>query len=123
MLVIREAQMRSLGEEMLRRWIGEYLSSCYPTKIEHIGNIATRHLVDSSLAAARVRGITDPQALRKYSHVTFLLGGGFEGDPACGWALKILNNPRFVDHLSRLRVLEDETVKRLAGEPEGSQVQ
>ena len=113
-LVIRQEQMRVFEDEMLRRWMADYLTTSYPDRAASMDSAALAKFVDAGLSAARDRFLREPAAIRKYVHVMFLLGPGLESDPEFAWARKILNNAKFRSDVSRLRVLEDEAIRLLS---------
>lgn len=113
-LVIRAEQMRVFEDEMMRRWLADYLRSSYPKQTEAMGPAALEEFVAGGLRASHARFLRDGAAIRKYVHVMFLLGPGLETDPEFAWARKILNNSQFRSDLSRLRVLEDEAIRFLS---------
>jgi hypothetical protein len=106
-LVIRDAQMNVFSELIMRRWIMDYLVSCYPQRAEAMGRKALAGLVEAGTGAARKRRINAPEDIRKYVHIMFLLGMDFEDDPKCRWARKILDDPKYRLEAARLRELED----------------
>jgi hypothetical protein len=108
-LVIRPEQMEILREVGLQTWLRRYLTDAYPEKTSHIGNLDG--FIDESVKRARVRGFTVPNEVRKYVHVAFLLGLGFED--RYGWAAQLLADPDYHSPLARLRVLEDATLEHL----------
>ncbi len=90
-LVIRSGQMAAFEQTSLRRWIRDYLVSCYPERTTAMGPPALEELVASAIRKAEGHGFQDGQDIRKYVHVAFLVGPGFESDPACaGWARRAL---------------------------------
>lgn len=105
MLTIRPAQMEALRDGQLCSWLQRYLQSCYPAQVQKLGRAALIELVQASYQRARRRRLAEPDQIRKYVHVSFLLGSGFEERFA--WAAKIMDNPDYNSELARLRALED----------------
>lgn len=112
-LVIRNAQLQVFAEEKEGQWVIDYLAGSYPEIARAMGMAALRNLVKTAQAKARSHGFHEPQMVRKYAHAAFLLGADFESNPQMGWARQILSSPRYKDPLSRLRALEDATVRYL----------
>jgi len=117
MLTIRPEQMAAFREAQLRDWLERYLQKCYPARTKKLGQEALAELVRNSAKRARKRGLALPEQIRKYVHVEFLLGSGFEERFA--WAGEIMGNPDYKSDLARLRALEDAMLlhfkKRAAG--------
>jgi len=113
MLVIRPAQMHQLEEAQLRSWLGAYLSKCYPRQIESWTTARLSSLVDAAILGGRARGLSDAADLRKYLHVTFLLGHHFESDPSSAWACRILDDVEQPDPAERVATLEKAIIERL----------
>jgi hypothetical protein len=107
MLVIRDEQLKILGDDAIERWIVLYLTECYTQKVRGMAAAELRKLVQRASRRARSREFNSPEEIRKYAHVTFLLGEDFESDSRLGWALEILDDARFATVGSRLRELED----------------
>jgi hypothetical protein len=119
-LVIRNEQMKAIREALTKDWIIRYLRKCYPERAHQMGAGAIAVLVEDSLRRARAHGFRDPSELRKYAHVTFLLGVEFERDSHFEWARKILADRRYVQQASRARALEDATLRHLKTNDRGS---
>lgn len=116
-LIIRQEQMKVLEDEMLCRWIRDYLTACYPERASHFQPSPLIEFVRKRVLDARKRGFAAGQHLRKYAHVAFLLGGDFASAPDLPWARKILENPDYHDPGARLRALEDAAIQHLKQEP------
>ena len=114
LLVIRNEQMKVFTDENERRWVIKCLQADYPEDTSAMGAPALGRLVERAQAKAHAHGFRDPQEVRKYTRVAFLLGADFESDPQLGWARQILTSRRFKLPLSRLRALEDATLRHLS---------
>lgn len=104
-LTIRSAQISALRDGQLCDWLRQYLRSCYPAKVKKLGREALIELVRVSYQQASRQGFAEPDQLRKYVHISFLLGSGFEERFA--WAAQIMGNADYNSELARLRALED----------------
>ena len=113
LLNIRDEQMKVFEDLLLRDWLVRFLTSSYPKQTAAMGVADLYDFVAGVLQASRARSIDEATAIRKYLHVTFLLGHGFESKPEFAWARKILDDSRFRTDLCRLRVLEDEAIRYL----------
>jgi len=78
-----------------------------------MGDPKLEDFIKTALAIADERGLSSPADLRKYVHVTFLLGAGFESDPAFMWARKILDDQEQPELGERVSTLEDIIIERL----------
>src|SRR6202000_2251634 len=90
MLTIRPAQMEVLRDGQLCDWLHRYLQSCYPAQVQKLGREALGEQIWISYQRARRQGLAEPDQIRKYVHVSFLLGSGFEERFA--WAAQIMSN-------------------------------
>jgi hypothetical protein len=113
MLVIRNEQMEILAEPRLRAWIAGYLRKCYPAQIEAYGDENLSALIDLGIRWGRRFRVAEDAYIRKFVHVSFLLGPGFEKDPAFAWAARILNDDEQPDAGERICSLEDVVIERL----------
>jgi len=117
MLLIREAQMKVFEQDKTRLWIEEYLRSSYPRQAAAIGPLGLEEFVRAAIRSARAHRLVEAVELRKYSHICFLLGLGFEDNPASAWAGKMIRDPKYKNAASCLRVIEDRVVKLLKKSP------
>ena len=113
MLVIREEQMRVFEEIQLQRWLTDYLQSCYPVHAAELGSYELRELVTIAAKRARARGLKGASEIRKYLHVTFLLGREFETDDRTMWARRILDDEEQSDPAERVCALEEAVLEHL----------
>src|SRR5512133_2351052 len=111
-LTVRAEQIKALENALVSRWIAAYLRKCYPRQVREMGERALCGLVETAVKAARARGLTAAPDQRKFGHVTFLLGPGFDKNPRYAWARRILDNPDFKHSTARLRALEDEVLRQ-----------
>ena len=105
-LVIRDAQMRAFEDDNLRRWVEDYLRTCYPDRCAASRPSDFAALVQNAIGKARRRNLNNWE-IRKYVHVVFLLGEGFENQPGFTWAREVLTAPEYNDEGARIRALED----------------
>ena len=112
-LVIRNQQLKVFADDRERRWVADYLADAYPAAARAMGTAALSELVASAQRKAHMHGFREPQEVRKYAHVAFLLGADFESNPKFAWAREILGNRRFKQGLAKLRSLEDAALKHL----------
>ena len=110
-LVIREAQMRAFEDDTLRRWVVKYLRTCYPDRCAAYSFADFAAFVKKAIGKARSRNLNSRE-IRKYVHVAFLLGEGFENEPEFSWAREILTAPEYNDEGARIRALEDAVLER-----------
>lgn len=110
MLSIRQEQLDVLQEVRLHRWIMKYLTESYGPLPE----VTILDMVQSAVRRGRALGLESPFDLRKFAHITFLLGTQFESDPDFQWAREILADPERGTITERVRQLESRFVKSLA---------
>ena len=115
MLTIRQAQMRILAEEGLRRWLYDYLNRCYPSQVQRCGVEGMRLLLKDLMSKAFRRGFRAAEDVRRYVHVGFLLGPEFEARQV--WARAILDDPELEDPGWRAKSLEEAAVEFLCPPP------
>jgi hypothetical protein len=70
-----------------------------------------RHIAASILDGRR-RGFESPDALRRYTHLAFLLDWQLESAPDLAWARELLSDDT-VDAASRLLALQQAVLERL----------
>jgi hypothetical protein len=121
MLVIRSVQMKALEDALLNQWICRYLGSCYSEQVQAWKPGLLAAFVERCMNDAQRRGFRQGRDLRKYIHVAFILGEDFPENPRFPWARRILDDPNFQLPGSRLRALEDATLRHLGSAPERAQ--
>lgn len=104
MLTIRPAQITVLEEDLLNRWIAEWLAELHPEETARIRRAGVRRLVADAIKRGRAFGLTLAEDLRSYACVRLLLGDGLETDPDLDWAREFLNDwdPDRGDRVARL---------------------
>lgn len=111
MLTIRPTQIEAFRDDLLCDWLRRYLQSCYPIQVKKLGHTALIGLIQSSYHRARTKAFAEPDQIRKYVHVSFLLGTGFE--ERFPWAGQIMENREYKLELARLRALEDAALRHI----------
>jgi hypothetical protein len=112
-ILIRQEQMRVFEEAHLHRWLIAYLQSCYPIQTKDLGRRQLSEFITAATSRARLRGLQAASEIRKYVHVSFLLGPGFETDPGTIWARRILDDEEQPDPGERICALEEAVLERL----------
>ena len=107
--------MRAFEEDTLRRWVMKYLRTCYPDRCGAYSSADFAALVQNAIAKARRRNLNSRE-IRKYVHVAFLLGEGFENNPEFAWAVEVLTAPEYNDEGARIRALEDAVLEHFRTE-------
>jgi len=113
MLVIRKEQIRVFEEARLREWLADYLKRSYPAHCAQLTNRAVSAIVESGMTRGRALGLRVPTDLRKFVHVTFLLGTDFESNGSLGWAVFILHDEEQPDPAERVALLEQAILEKL----------
>jgi len=113
MLVIRKEQIRVFEEAKLREWLADYLKRSYSAHCEQIGRRAVSAIVQSGMTRGRALGLRVLTDLRKFVHVTFLLGIDFESDASLTWAVRILHDDEQPDPAERVALLEQVILEKL----------
>jgi len=110
MLVIRKEQIHAFNQTLLRRWIASYLQSCYREATAALEPGTLPALVDQAIARAKTCGIETDEDIRKYAHLTFILGIDFEMLP---WVAAIWDNAECWRWRERLEAVEAATADRI----------
>jgi hypothetical protein len=103
MLVIRKEQIHAFNQTLLRRWIASYLQSCYPEATAAHEPFGLSALVDQAISRAKACGIETDEDIRKYAHLTFILGFDFEELP---WVAALWDDPECWRWRERLEAVE-----------------
>lgn len=93
MLLIRNVQVRALQKEMLRRFedrLIEHGIRYFPEIAGRLGD-DLREAVRHTERRARNYGFDTQREVCKYLNLQCLFGRNFDRDPACAWALDLLN--------------------------------
>ena len=107
--------MRAFEDDNLRRWVVKYLRACYPDRCATYRVADFEVFVQNAIAKARRRNLNNRE-IRKYVHVAFLLGEGFENSPEFAWAREVLTAPEYNDEGARIRALEDAVLEHFRTE-------
>lgn len=113
--------LRNAREQSLEAWLrapaGDFvdhvvglLRSLYSQKYRTSGEANVVRLVRHGITSARNYGIGMNSGVSVYVSMMYLLGSGFDTDPQCPWATKVLNDPSITDPMKRISRLYQEAM-------------
>ena len=93
MLLIRDAQLRTLAADAFERWLVQHVNRCFPGHVRSLGaNELLRALKRRRERAARYFS-ADPGIIT-FVDLTCVFGETFDENPELPWAREILTNPK-----------------------------
>ncbi len=101
---IRQDQTEAFRRHHLRKFEDEMVAHLQKFAAQHwnaIGEQAGREAIRWGIEQAKKYGFTNRGPLRFYIELMFMLGGFFDSDPQCAWAIRILRDPANMDQMTR----------------------
>ncbi len=114
MLVINDAQMKTLSRAVFETWMLEHLRTVFPEACNELGDAGLRREIKRSIEKANQHGFDCERDLALFVDLVFLLGQDFDQDPRMAWAGQILNDLSLTDNASRMDVLYDAAIEYLS---------
>jgi hypothetical protein len=86
---VRQEQMESLAEAMLRNWITVHVQEIFPRQVTQLGRHNIENYVSMAIEESRKAGFSRPSDIASYVDLVFLFGHQFP--LRCPWAREALS--------------------------------
>ncbi len=116
MLTIRKEQTAVFGEASRRDFEDRmivHIRKFFPDHFAALQEVKTRQLVQFGVERAATHGIVNECDVCKFTDLMVAFGPGFEEDPKCPWARKILTDPAKITPSKRVDMLYDQGLSQL----------
>jgi len=104
MWTIRQEQTEAFRRYHLKKFEDQMVVHLKTFAAQHwkaIGEQAGREAIRWGIEQAKKYGFTNRGPVRFYIELMFMLGGFFDTDPQCAWAIQILRDPANIDQMTR----------------------
>ena len=112
-LVIRDDQMRAIGQAMFQGWMRDHLRRYFPDQCSRMDQPALRRAISDGIAKAHSHGFVNEADCCRYVDMMFALGRNFDTDPALPWAADILSDFSITDPSTRIEMLHEAACEHL----------
>ncbi len=90
-----------------------HIKKFFPEHYAALAEEKTRQLIQFAIERAETHGIVNERDVCKFTDLMIAFGPGFEQDPKCPWAAKILTDPAVTTPSKRVDKLYDQGISRL----------
>jgi hypothetical protein len=114
MLVVRQQQFRALGDDLLRRWLGNHLGAYFPAQLNALTTWERADFLSGAILRARALGITSDAGVCFYATLALLLGPEFDSDLKLPWISAILHDASLRSPGDKIEAAYDEAARYLS---------